>query len=61
MDVVSVSGLSLSFWSQVIQVIQVIQVASYHYLIPVTKGRPETLYAFKSRGFSGEIGVSERG
>ena len=33
----------------------------YRYLIPVTERRPEgnanALYAFKSRGFGGEIGV----
>ena len=34
---------------------------SYRYLIPVTERRPEgnadALYAFKSRGLSGEIGL----
>ena len=34
---------------------------SCRYLIPVTQGEPEfnadALYAFKSRGFGGEIGV----
>ena len=34
---------------------------SYRYLIPVTKTQPEgnadALYAFKSRGFGGEIGL----
>jgi len=34
---------------------------SYRYLIPVTERRPEgntdVLYAFKSRGFGGEVGL----
>jgi len=31
--------------------------ASYRYLIPVAERQPEALYAFKSSGFGGEIGV----
>ena len=31
---------------------------SYRYLIPVTERQPEALYAFKSRGFGGEIGLT---
>jgi len=34
---------------------------SYRYLIPVTKKQPEALYAFKSRGFGGEIGLVDAG
>ena len=36
-------------------------IVSYRYLIPVTERQPEgnadALYAFKSRGFGGEIGL----
>jgi hypothetical protein len=32
-------------------------VVSYRYLIPVWQKHPEALYAFKSRGFGGEVGL----